>query len=529
MNSLAVNSEPLSNLCHEIGDSRRLIVASNRGPVEHHVSEDGSLSATRGGGGVAIALSALNKYVDSTWVACAMGDGDRYAAHKADHRTIETFVDGDRHSLRYVLLPRETYDKHYSVFCNPFLWFFQHNMWDHLYDPAIDHEVWDAWEDGYVPANECFAQTVVAEASREDLPLIMLHDYHLYLTPGLVRSQLPYAVLQHFTHIPWPPPKRWMLLPRPVCRTILESLCSCDIVGLQTKRDVHNFLLTCETYLREARVDHEMQTVRLNGRETKVNAYPISVDVAGLEKLANSWEVKDHERRLHSLLGKKTIMRVDRVDLSKNIIRGFEAYDMLLARHPELIGQVNFLAFLVPSRTNIREYQEYTREVFGLVDRINMKYGREGWRPITVFYEHNYPQAIAGMRLYDVLLVNALADGMNLVAKEGPIVNGRDGVLILSQKAGAHEQLRDGAVSIVPEDVEGTARALYEALFMPPEERRMRVKIMRERISEEDIGHWFWGQLNDLQRVARWSSLQPSYRHYSTPLAMPRQQTLAIP
>ena len=529
MNSLAVNSEPLSNLLHERGDSRRLIVASNRGPVEHHVSEDGSLSATKGGGGVAIALSALSRYVDSMWVACAMGDGDRYAAQRAGYRTIETFVDGDKHSLRYVLLPKETYDKYYSVFCNPFLWFFQHNIWDHMYDPAIDHEVWNAWEDGYVPANESFAEAVVAVASGEELPLIMLHDYHLYLTPGIIRSQLPYAVLQHFTHIPWPPPQHWMFLPRPVCRTILESLCSCDIVGLQTMRDVHNFLLTCEMYLKEARVDHEMHTVRLNGRETKVNAYPISVDVDALQNLANSREVKHYEQRLWPLLGKKTIMRVDRVDLSKNIIRGFEAYDMLLARHSELVGQVNFLAFLVPSRTNIREYQEYTREVFGLVDRINTKYGRDGWQPITVFYEHNYPQAIAGMHLYDVLLVNTLADGMNLVAKEGPMVNGRDGVLILSEKAGAHEQLRDGVVSIAPEDTEGTARALYESLLMPVEERERRSKRLRERINEEDISHWFWKQLNDLQRVARWSSLLPSYRQCSTPLAMPRQQTLALP
>ena len=266
-------------------------------------------------------------------------------------------------------------------------------------------------------------------------------------------------------------------------------------------RDVDNFLLTCDLYLEEARVDLKNKLIEFNGHQTKVNAYPISVDVVHLEGLAKSQEIKDYEKKLDAFVGRQTIVRVDRLEPTKNIIRGFHAYDLLLAHHPYLVGQVNLLAFLVPSRTNIKEYQQYTRDVFQLVDEINAKYGRDDWKPIQVFYEHNYPQAIAGMRLYDVLLVNALVDGMNLVTKEGPIVNKRDGVLVLSEQAGSYQQLGDCAISIAPTDIEGTAQALYQALNMSPEEKRRRAERLRAKIRKEDIAHWFWRQLSDLQAI----------------------------
>ena len=496
------NSAQLAELCDQIGDSRRLFVASNRGPLAYRISEDGELLATRGAGGVAIALSALSRYVDFTWIASAMCEGDRYAAECADCETLVTHLDRKRLTLRFVVMPKGTYDKYYSVFCNPFIWFLQHSMWNRSHHPDIDQQVWDAWENGYIPANQAFAEAVVTEAGSEDSPFIMIHDYHLYLTPGLIRSRLPHALIHHFIHIPWPAPQHWMLLPSSMSRRVFYSLCSCDIIGLQTMRDVRNFLLTCELNLKGARVDHQTRTIQLNGHQTKVNAYPISVDVAELQRLANSQEVREYEQKLRPFLGKTTIVRVDRVDPSKNIVGGFEAYDMLLARYPHLVGQVNLLAFLVPSRTNITEYQEYTRKVFGLVDEINTKYEKNAWKPIKVFYEHNYPQAIAGMRLYDVLLVNPVADGMNLVAKEGPIMNTRDGVLILSEEAGAHEQLKDGAISIVPTDREGMVQALYKALTMPAEERRRRAERLRHKVEGEDIIHWFWKQLQDLRTMA---------------------------
>jgi len=179
-----------------------------------------------------------------------------------------------------------------------------------------------------------------------------------------------------------------------------------------------------------------------------------------------------------------------------------EAYDLLLSRHPELTGQVRFLAFLVPSRTGLREYQEYGREVFRKVEEINGRHGQGGWEPVKVFYENNYTQAIAAMGLYDVLLVNTNADGMNLVAKEGPVVNRRNGVLVLSKGAGAHEQLRRNALSVAPEDIAGTARAMHGALIMPSDERRRRAQALKETMRQEDIAHWFWRQLKDLHGEA---------------------------
>lgn len=505
MNSLKRDSSDnlqLAVVCDKLENLGRLLIASNRGPVQYCLSEDGRLLPTKGSGGIAVALSSLSRYTDFTWVACAMSEGERYAAEATKYRPLVTTLDGKRFSLRFVVIPESRYDKYYNIFCNPFLWFFQHNMSNGCCGAGISRQVFDAWENGYVPANRAFAQVVASEVNGEASPFIMLHDYHLYLVASYIRSQLPNAVIEHFTHIPWPAPQHWMFLPESWCRRICESLCSCDIVGLQTMPDVRNFLLTCELYVPNVRVNHHKCTLQLNGHEAKVNAYPISVDVAELQRLVNSEVVKEYRRKLLPFLGEKTIVRVDRLEPTKNILRGFEAYDTVLARYPNFQGKVSFLSFLVPSRTNLKEYQDYASQVFQMVREINSKYGSSSWVPIRVFYENNYPQAIAGMCLYDVMLVNPLIDGMNLVAKEGPSVNARNGVLVLSEMAGAHEQLKNDAISIAPRDLEGTVHALYDALTMPAEEKRDRAERLRNKIENEDITRWFLRQLDDLQTAA---------------------------
>jgi trehalose 6-phosphate synthase len=244
------------------------------------------------------------------------------------------------------------------------------------------------------------------------------------------------------------------------------------------------------------------------GHMTKVNPYPLSVDVAHLRKAVSTPLVKGFEEKLRPLCAKKTIVRVDRMEPSKNIMRGFKAFDLLLERYPKFLGNVKFLAFLVPSRTHIKQYQRYAQEVNEIIEAINNKYGNLEWQPITVFYENNYAQAIAGLRLYDVLLVNPVIDGMNLVAKEGPTVNNCAGVLVLTDTAGAHEQLGEYALSISPTDLEGTAEALYQALSMSAEERRRRAAALRQLIEEEDITVWLSRQLEDLTALARERSLQ---------------------
>jgi trehalose 6-phosphate synthase len=247
----------------------------------------------------------------------------------------------------------------------------------------------------------------------------------------------------------------------------------------------------------EAEIDYKQQTVQLNGHILRVKAYPVSVDVAGLKKLISSARLKEDEERLRHLCGEQTIVRVDRVEPSKNIIRGFRAFDMLLERYPQFQGKVKFLAFLVPTRTHLKPYQRYTQDVTQLIEAINNKYGTEEWHPIDYFYENNYIQAIAGMRLYDVLLVNAVIDGMNLVAKEGPTVNNRDGVLILSETVGACAQLGQNALTVAPADLEGTTQALYAALTMPADERHKRAIGLKKSIEEEDITHWLLHLLQD--------------------------------
>jgi len=496
-------SSRLSQLCQDLLGRRNLILASNRGPIEYHSNHEGRLQWRRGTGGVVTSLTAVSQYMDVTWIASAMGEGDRRAAERACGSRFKAPIPGHNLFIRFVVSPGSTYHKFYSIFCNPLLWYLQHYMWNSSHTPNIDVRVHDAWGGGYIPVNQAIAEAVVDEALASDLPpIVMLHDYHLYLTAGYIRKQLPNAIIQHFTHIPWPGPNYWRLLPSIMRQAICEGLCNNDIVGMQTSVDVHNFLQTCEVFIEGADVDYKKHIILIDNHLTKVKAYPISVDVTNLRRLVQSPWVQGYEEKLRPLCNGQTIVRVDRMEPSKNIVRGFRAFDLLLQRYPDLIGKVTFLAFLVPSRTHIRQYQRYAQDVTEIINAINEKYGTFEWQPIRVFYENNYAQAIAGLRLYDVLLVNPVIDGMNLVAKEGPTVNTCDGVLVLSETAGAYEQLGQKAIGITPTDIEGTLDALYQALSMPSEERSRRATALRKSIEEEDITLWLYHQLEDVTSLA---------------------------
>lgn len=497
-----IKSARFVDKCADMLRDRRLILVSNRGPVEYHVSSEGKLQARRGSGGVVTALSTLTNYVDFTWVASAMGEGDRRVAQESNGSRVKSPFPGQSLFLRYVVTPRRVYHKFYNIFCNPLLWFLQHYMWSSPYTPNVDDSVYDAWETGYTHVNRSFAEAIVDEAKHSPAPpYVMLHDYHLYLTPKMVREALPKALIQHFLHIPWPDPSYWQMLPAFMRKAICESLCACDIVGFQTTRDVRSFLQSCELFLEEAEVDHSKCTITLNGMETSAKCYPISIDVEELKGISNSPRALEYEQRLRPFLGEKTIIRVDRVEPSKNIVRGFRAYRLLLQRNKDLIGRVKFLAFLVPSRTHIRQYQRYLQEVDELVSEINQAFGTDNWQPITIFYENNYTQAMAAMKLYDVLLVNSTIDGMNLVAKEGPVVNTRNGIIVLSETAGAYSQLRNGVIAVSPADIEGTAQAMYQAITSSVEDRERRASLLARKIEEEDIIHWMECQMEDLKAL----------------------------
>ncbi|MDY6893068.1 MAG: trehalose-6-phosphate synthase [Chloroflexota bacterium] len=496
------NNDHLVELCQDLLAERRLIMVSNRGPVEYRIDKEGRIQLNRGSGGVVTALSAISRHTELTWIASAMGEGDRRVA-ASQEKCFQVQLPGQKLYLRFVTSPRNIYHKFYNIFCNPLLWFLQHYMWNSPYTPNFDTKVYDAWENGYVVVNRAFAEAAIDEAANDSLdPLVMIHDYQLYLVGGYIRQQMPRAILQHFIHIPWPSASYWSLFPDMMRRAILESLCAVDIVGLQTPRDVHHFLHSCEIFLDNARVDYGSNTIVFRGHQTRVAAYPVSIDVVALNKLVRSPRVHDYEEKLRPYLGEKTIVRVDRAEPSKNIVRGLKAFDILLDRYPDLVNRVKLLCFLVPSRSGIKQYQRYTQDIFDSVETINAKYGNEEWQPIKVFFENNYTQAIAGMRLCDVLLVNPVIDGMNLVAKEGPIVSAHNSVLILSESAGAHAQLKDYALSISPTDIEGTVQAMHEALTMSKIERKRRSLALKKAVTDEDITTWLYTQLQDIRTLA---------------------------
>jgi trehalose 6-phosphate synthase len=489
----------------------RIILASNRGPLEYHVDESGRLEAKNGNGGVATALTSLVPLADFVWIASAMTEGDRRMARKGRHS-----VQVGDHSCqqRFVALPRETYHRYYGVFSNPILWFLQHGLWDELQgrDAA---QIRRSWEQGYLPANRAFARAVVGEVEGGSVPpYVMVQDYHLYMCPGYVREMAPDVILQHFLHIPWPEPEAWEKLPRDIVQSICASLLSADIVGFQTDVSARNFADTCRHFLPDVASDAAAGTMSRCGRTTRLRTHPVSVDVERLRSQMLSLDFARYRKQLRTLAGKHTIVRVDRVDPSKNILGGLDAFELLLRRHPEIAGETKMLAFLVPSRGSVPEFRRHAGQVWRRIDQINARFESGGQRPIEVFAENNYMQALAGMSLYDVLLVNSLADGMNLVSKEGPVVNGRDGVVVLSTEVGSHRELSDSVLSVAPQDTEGTADALWLALTMPEDEKRRRAERLRGIIVQNDLQTWLERQSHDLSDLAAQKAGVETLRHH---------------
>ncbi len=484
-------------------DTHPLIIASNRGPVTFSRQADGSFDARRGSGGVVTAVTAIARERQPIWIAAAMTEGDRLrAAHALDSgEELIEFGNPCEFRLRFVVPDPEAYHQYYNVISNPLLWFLQHYLWDTPRTPDITKEIWDAWRDGYVVVNKLFADEIVAAASAAGgEPLIMLQDYHLYLCAGFIRQRRPDARLQQFVHIPWPDPDYWRLLPMEIRRAICEGMLGNDIVGFQTPEHGRSFMYTCQAYVPDAVIDYSTLSVRWQNRRIEVRTYPISIDATAVRRMAYSKEARSHDRYLPNHWNEFTVLRVDRAEPSKNIVRGFLAFDRFLEAHRDFQGRVNFVAITVPSRMDVVEYQDYLDDVSAVVGRINAKYANveTGWQPIHLIMGENYPRALAAMKWYDVLLVNSIIDGMNLVAKEGALLNERNGVLILSEGAGAVSQLGEHALIIGPTDVEGTADALHRALTMPLEERRRRAEGLRSSVEVDDVTKWFENQVADM-------------------------------
>ena len=477
-----------------------IIVVSNRGPFSFKKNADGTFRVNRGAGGLVTALSALAKQHDVLWVAAAMKKDDRQWAEAQTEKPQQ--VDGI--SLRLIRPDKKAYYGYYNVISNPLLWFIQHQLWDMPRHPSITQETWDAWESGYLSINKNFAQIVADTIKEAHRPVIILpQDYQLYLISRYLREILGTSVqIQPFVHIPWPGPDAWRVLPGQIRDAILTSLLQADRVGFQTEKDAFNFVQTCRFYLDGAHSHGTRDTVYYENRETKAFTYPISIDAKKVESLAEEPQTQLLKTQLNNFIGdRKLILRVDRIEPSKNILRGLEAYRALLETHPEHRGKIQMMALLVPSRIEVGEYQDYLRDIMSEAGMINAKYSTSYWEPVRILVGNNYERAIAAMQLYDVLLVNPLADGMNLVAKEGALVNQKDGVLVLSEHAGAFYELGEQALAVSPFDIYGTCNALHRALTMPPEEKRTRAKTLRALVKKTDIRNWFHDQVNDAMRA----------------------------
>jgi trehalose 6-phosphate synthase len=479
---------------------RKLIVVSNRGPVSFTRDAHGARVTRRGGGGLVTALRSLVTHHDVTWIASAMTEEDKAVAAESAEAIAETARDGSPYRLRLIAHEEQAYDWYYNVVANPTIWFLQHYMWDLTQSPDIDLGLHNAWFGGYLPVNAAFAEAVVAELDREPEAAVFFHDYHLYLAPKLVRDRRPDAVMAHFVHIPWAQSDYWHVLPEHLRRAVHEGLLANDVVGFHTKRWRRNFLRACEDVL-GAEVDTAEGTVCHGERRTLVTSHPIAIDPAEFDELKETAAVHEQSAAIAARRPEFLVLRVDRTDPSKNVVRGFRAFGLFLDQHHELHGRVGMLALLDPSRQDIPEYSEYLAAIQREARAVNDRFQYEGWLPIDLQIADNFAQAVAAYRQYDVLLVNAVFDGLNLVSKEAPLVNDRDGVLILSENTGAHEELGEWALTVNPVDVQGQAQAIYDALTMPQEERARRAEAIRSHVRGHDLEEWIGAQLHDLDAV----------------------------
>ncbi len=434
----------------------------------------GERTVSRGGGGLATALRGLVEQHDVTWIANAMTDEDRVVAGEEQRGTI--LLAQDPHA----------YDRFYNVAANPMLWFVQHMLWNLALTPDFDHDAWTS----YAAVNAKMARAVIDELDRNPDALVFFQDYHLYLAPELVRRERPDVLMSHFVHIPWPESGAWSVLPPEVLRDVFAGLLANDVVGFHTDRWRRNFVRGCVDVL-GASVEGDV--VEHAGRRTLVTAHPIGIDTAEFDALAEDEDVLERERELVASRPEMLVLRVDRTDPSKNIVRGFRAFGLMLERHPELRGRVRMLALLDPSRQDIPEYVEYLaaveREARALGDAVDLRIGDD------------FKRSVAAYKQFDVLFVNPVFDGLNLVSKEAPYVNTRDGMLVLSENAGSHEELSAWALSVNPFDVSGQADALHAALTMDPGEKQRRQAAIRSHVREHDVAEWGAAQLADLDRV----------------------------
>ena len=487
----------------------QVLVASNRGPVAYSRGDDGELTARRGGGGLVSGLSAIGSDADALWVCAALNDADRAAVHAAGTGGRLSADDTGGQSVRMLDVPADTFADAYNGVANSVLWFVHHMLYQTPLEPSFDAGFARQWA-AYERYNAAFADALAEEAAEG--ARVLVQDYHLTLVPGLLRDRRPDLRIGHFSHTPWAPPDYYRLLPDRVAADVLRGVLGATRAGFLTRRWARAFADCCARVL-GATVTADEATgepqVVLDGRTTRLGVHGLGADAEFLRERAHRADVQERMAQLREQIGtapdgrpRRTVVRVDRTELSKNIVRGLHAYRRLLDDRPEWREHVVHLAFAYPSRQDLAIYRDYTDEVSRVAEEINSAYGTAGWTPVVLHVRDDFARSLAAYRMADVALVNPIRDGMNLVAKEVPVVSDDGCALVLSREAGAFAEMAGAAIEVNPYDVSGTAGALHEALTMERGERAERTRRLAEAATALPPARWFLDQLAALSATA---------------------------
>jgi trehalose 6-phosphate synthase len=473
-----------------------VLLASNRGPVSF-VRENGSLRGRGGGGGLAAALSSVPSQAGMLWVCTALSDADRAVAREAPRGRLDLAGYDTGVPVRLLDIDPGTVERAYNGVANSVLWFVHHMLYDTPTEPVFDSGFVHAWT-SYLDYNTTFATALAEEAAPG--ARVLVQDYHLSLVPRLLRELRPDLAIAHFSHTPWAPPDYFQLLPADTGLALLTGLLAADHLGFLADRWAKAFLDCCEVVL-GATVDRENAVVEYAGRRVQVAVHPLGVDAESFRTRVNQSDVASAVEVLRGLVGdRRLVARVDRAELSKNIVRGLLAYQDLLRRYPRWRGRVTHLALTYPSRQDLPRYREYTATMRRVADQIVDEFATSDWNPLVLAIEDDYPRSLAAYRLAEVALVNPIRDGMNLVAKEFAVASDNGCALVLSREAGVAAEFDDAALLVNPFDVTGTADALHAALSMGDDERRERCARLASAAGAYPPSRWLSEQVAALDR-----------------------------
>lgn len=478
-----------------------IMVVSNREPYVHNRTDDGGIALQLPASGLVSALEPVMRTCGGTWIAHGSGSADADTVDDKDHLPVPPA--DPAYTLRRVWLTEEEIDGHYYGFSNEGLWPLCHTA---FVRPLFRAEDWEA----YRAVNQKFADVVVEEAVSED-PVILVQDYHFALLPRMIHNALPKATIITFWHIPWPNGETFGICPWR--EEIIDGLLGSTVVGFHTRQHCNNFIEAADRFM-ESRIDREHGSITLQGRDTLIRPYPISIEWPPTA-LATQAPVADCRKAVRERFGLADDVRVavgiERFDYTKGILDRMAAVHDLLTQHPEWKEKFAFIQAAAPTRTKLGAYEKLQSNAIRLAEAINSAHRTDTWQPIHLAIRHHEQNEVYELfRAADICVVSSLHDGMNLVAKE--FVASRDdeqGVLMLSSFAGASRELHE-ALIVNPYDTRAMADAFATALRMPEAEQADRMRLMREVVQQRNVYRWAAQMLLDAARIRRRETIRSS-------------------